>query len=261
MAQRDRRVGEWVELVVELCRCPGTVGMPREPILAALRSSFEGLASWNEVGSDGTLMFEAPELPRAWPGHDEYEWWYSNGPAVHPLIGWYATTQDLTAMTMRRVPTAVVSQRRRSEALERLNALGIGEQLSIPCWAGPAGSWAFVMARSGDDFPAEDLALARAIQPLLMLLARQAQVRALPGPEAHGLTRRERAVLALLCDGATAVAIAHRLGVSPRTVDKHLERIYRKLGVRDRLGAYQVAVHEDLVAARRGEHARRGYTD
>jgi DNA-binding NarL/FixJ family response regulator len=51
------------------------------------------------------------------------------------------------------------------------------------------------------------------------------------------LTARERAVLALLSEGMTAVAIAHRLAISPRTVHKHLENIYAKLGVTDRLGA------------------------
>ena len=37
--------------------------------------------------------------------------------------------------------------------------------------------------------------------------------------------------------GPTASAIAHRLRISARTVHKHLERIYPKLGVIDRLGA------------------------
>jgi DNA-binding CsgD family transcriptional regulator len=37
--------------------------------------------------------------------------------------------------------------------------------------------------------------------------------------------------------GRTNVAIAHTLQVSPRTVAKHLERIYRKLGVGNRAAA------------------------
>ena len=51
------------------------------------------------------------------------------------------------------------------------------------------------------------------------------------------LTARERNVILLLCDGMTAVAIAHRLVISPRTVEKHLENIYAKLDVCDRLSA------------------------
>jgi DNA-binding NarL/FixJ family response regulator len=54
---------------------------------------------------------------------------------------------------------------------------------------------------------------------------------------ANGVTGRERAVLTLLVGGLTANAIAHRLGTSPRTVHKHLENLYRKLGASDRLTA------------------------
>ncbi len=57
------------------------------------------------------------------------------------------------------------------------------------------------------------------------------------------LTAQERNVSLLLCEGMTAVAIAHRLEISPRTVEKHLENIYAKLGVCDRLGAV-LCVHQ-----------------
>ncbi len=55
--------------------------------------------------------------------------------------------------------------------------------------------------------------------------------------EKRRLTGREHAVLTLLVGGLTATAIAHRLGTSPRTVHKHLENLYRKLGASDRLTA------------------------
>ena len=54
------------------------------------------------------------------------------------------------------------------------------------------------------------------------------------------LTSRELAVLHLLVEGCTAVAMAHRLGISVRTVQKHLEHVYRKLGVTNRLAAAMV---------------------
>jgi DNA-binding NarL/FixJ family response regulator len=57
------------------------------------------------------------------------------------------------------------------------------------------------------------------------------------------LTPREREVLSLLGEGMKAVAIAHRLGVSPRTVEKHLENVYAKVGVRDRLSAVLLLYH------------------
>ncbi|GAB3975806.1 helix-turn-helix transcriptional regulator [Plantactinospora veratri] len=48
------------------------------------------------------------------------------------------------------------------------------------------------------------------------------------------LTGREREVAELTVTGATSRAIARQLQISPRTVDAHLMRIYRKLGVTSR---------------------------
>ena len=61
------------------------------------------------------------------------------------------------------------------------------------------------------------------------------------------LTDRELAVLHLLVEGCTAVAMAHRLGISVRTVQKHLEHVYRKLGVCDRLRAVLAAQRSGLL--------------
>ena len=63
-----------------------------------------------------------------------------------------------------------------------------------------------------------------------------------------GLTARETSVLALLAAGFSNRGIARRLGCAPRTVEKHLERVYRKLGVRDNVNAVRVAHAWDLVA-------------
>ncbi|MEG8277211.1 helix-turn-helix transcriptional regulator [Streptomyces sp. AHA2] len=52
--------------------------------------------------------------------------------------------------------------------------------------------------------------------------------------EARPLTRRERDVARLAADGLTSHEIAARLVVSVRTVDNHLHRAYRKLGVSSR---------------------------
>jgi DNA-binding CsgD family transcriptional regulator len=51
------------------------------------------------------------------------------------------------------------------------------------------------------------------------------------------LTARQRQVLGLVADGLTDRAIAHRLGCSRRTVTKHLEHVYRSLGVSCRAAA------------------------
>jgi DNA-binding response OmpR family regulator/DNA-binding CsgD family transcriptional regulator len=56
-----------------------------------------------------------------------------------------------------------------------------------------------------------------------------------------GLTSREGEVLSWLSKGKTNRDIAQILGLSPRTVDKHLEQIYAKLGVENRTAAAAIA--------------------
>lgn len=57
-----------------------------------------------------------------------------------------------------------------------------------------------------------------------------------------GLTAREGEVLSWLSKGKANRDIAQILGLSPRTVDKHLEQIYAKLGVENRTAAAAIAV-------------------
>jgi DNA-binding NarL/FixJ family response regulator len=58
-----------------------------------------------------------------------------------------------------------------------------------------------------------------------------------------GLTTREGEVLSWLAKGKTNRDIAQILGLSPRTVDKHLEQIYAKLGVENRTAAAAIATN------------------
>jgi DNA-binding CsgD family transcriptional regulator len=51
------------------------------------------------------------------------------------------------------------------------------------------------------------------------------------------LTRREREVLEWVAAGKKNRDIAQILGARPRTIEKHLERVYEKLGVEGRTAA------------------------
>lgn len=55
--------------------------------------------------------------------------------------------------------------------------------------------------------------------------------------ESLGLTRREVEVLAWVTNGKTNIEIGLILGRSPKTVQKHLEHIFEKLGVATRTAA------------------------
>jgi HD-GYP domain-containing protein (c-di-GMP phosphodiesterase class II) len=62
-----------------------------------------------------------------------------------------------------------------------------------------------------------------------------------------GLTAREADVLGLLVQGLPNKGIAHQLGISPKTVGNHVERIYAKLGVSNRAAAAMRAMQHGLV--------------
>ncbi len=58
----------------------------------------------------------------------------------------------------------------------------------------------------------------------------------------HGLTEREAEVLLWISYGKSNADISDVLEISPRTVQKHLERIYEKLGVETRAAAAAIAI-------------------
>jgi DNA-binding NarL/FixJ family response regulator len=74
-----------------------------------------------------------------------------------------------------------------------------------------------------------------------------------PAPTlAPTLTPRQQEILELLGDGLTVQAIARRLSLSPRTVGKHLELLYRRLGTSDRLMTVIHAQRHGLIGSRIG---------
>jgi DNA-binding CsgD family transcriptional regulator len=59
----------------------------------------------------------------------------------------------------------------------------------------------------------------------------------------HGLTRRELEVAELVWGGFATAEVAIRLGISIHTARRHMERLYRKLGVHSHADAHRV-LHE-----------------
>ena len=108
-----------------------------------------------------------------------------------------------------------------------------------------------VLKRRGRDFDQRDRERLDLLRPHLAFLYRHARevvarphgdsaaldMALSPDPGAAGLTRRESTVMQWLACGKTDQEIAARLSISPRTVQKHLEHIYVKLGVETRTAA------------------------
>ena len=84
----------------------------------------------------------------------------------------------------------------------------------------------------------------RAMVSELGRLARQ--TREASGAQAT-LTDREIETLGLVAVGLTVKQVASRLGLSPRTVETHLSKLYRKLGVRNRVQALSRAAALGLI--------------
>jgi HD-GYP domain-containing protein (c-di-GMP phosphodiesterase class II) len=64
-----------------------------------------------------------------------------------------------------------------------------------------------------------------------------------------GLTQREVDVLRLIARGQSMKQMARTLGISPKTVDNHMQNVYGKIGVNTRGGATLFAIEHGLCAA------------
>lgn len=114
------------------------------------------------------------------------------------------------------------------------SALDVRRQLALAVRPAPDRRILILFNRASPDFSHHDLAVAESLRP------RIARALARFGPQGarrEVVSPREADVLDLLCRGLTDRQIATRLGISPRTVDKHLEHAYVKLGVRCRVQA------------------------
>ena len=207
--------------------------------------------NWAEAdGRQGIIIHPADTLE---PLAEEFLAW-QRGEFVgrHPLITWHMTVGDSRPSTNDRVPRGIVSDRERQPLIDLQKTIGCEQQLAINFRLSRCVYHSYVLARSGTDFTDEDLAVAGQIQRMVIGLDRQVGLyRRLTGSDPcrgvdAGLTPRELSVLALLAEGLPTQIIAHRLGCSPRTIYKHLERTYRKLGVSDRINALRIAQQWNL---------------
>jgi DNA-binding CsgD family transcriptional regulator len=133
--------------------------------------------------------------------------------------------------------------------------VGRDHALALPLHVDARLLVSFVFNRKGRDFSDRERTLLELVRPHLGTLYRQSYAleqaqRALaasgdpaplpvesPRDVMAALTPREREVLGWVAAGKTNAQIAQILGAMPRTVAKHLERIYEKLGVETRTAA------------------------
>ena len=164
---------------------------------------------------------------------------------THPLVRYHAHERGLHA---HRISDSLPEAEFRNSALydEYYRAIGIGHAVALPVHVDDGWLVSFVLNRSGIDFSDRERALLDRVRRPLAQLFRQtrtlqqhaplrpAPARLAPLPQ---LTARECDVMRWVGAGKTDRDIADILGISPRTVHKHLQRVYAKLGVETRTAA------------------------
>ena len=113
--------------------------------------------------------------------------------------------------------------------------IGIRHTMALPVYVDRRLLVSFVFNRASSAFGERELQLAETLRPHLANLYRLAGANTPVNTAA--LTAREREVLEWVAAGKTNRDIAAILGARPRTIEKHLERVYEKLGVETRTAA------------------------
>lgn len=163
------------------------------------------------VEHSGRLVAERVVLPDWSPRDDENQ---EDGPLLVGFMHWL------------QHPAAAA----RCEAMPGVDGVAIGYRVGADCVA------QVYLDRRRRQFSERDLAMLRMVAPLLQRLLRERPTPRLPA----SVTVQERRVLMHVATGASNAEIARAMFIAPSTVRKHLEHVYAKLGVHNRLQALAV---------------------
>lgn len=162
----------------------------------------------------------------------------------HPLINYYEATHDERPMKFSDLLT-----RHELRALgiyqDFFRPLGVEHQMAVRLSQPGELLIGIALNRGARDFSERDRELLDVLRtPIMRTLLRVrrrhrvGELLATLDPTAFSLlTPREVEILQLVAFGRTNTGIGHALDISPRTVAKHLEHIYRKLAVSSRTAA------------------------
>lgn len=161
----------------------------------------------------------------------------------HPLVRYHAVERGAYA---HRISDSLPQSRFRETALynDYYRRVGLSHVLALPLRMNGRELVSFVLNRDGMDFDDRELALLDCLRRPLARLFDRVQAAERPTvvfDEARlarlGLKRREGEVMQWVAAGKTDKDVAALMGLSPRTVHKHLQNVYAKLGVETRTAA------------------------
>jgi DNA-binding CsgD family transcriptional regulator len=197
-------------------------------------------ASLNEIGPDHVVAVAAPNLEPHWSvrfgelGHE------------NPLYQRWVRTRDGRAYRFSDVTTPAKLEAT-SLYREVYAPLGVRHQIAFTLPEVSGRIVAIALSRGDSDFSDAERDFLNRARPYIIQAYRNAIAHselAYRSPVVHaaalveaGLTGREAEVMRLVATGGSNREVASQLGVSPRTVQKHLERSFRKLGAATRAEA------------------------
>jgi DNA-binding CsgD family transcriptional regulator len=159
----------------------------------------------------------------------------------HPLVREHGRSP--TAVTRRIEDLLPDSAFQRTPLFnDYYRAIRIDHVMAVPIHVDRHVLVSFVVNRSKRGFSDRDRERVEVIRPHLGHLYRLSARKNEALEEIEALTARERDALDWLGAGKTDKDIAAILAISPRTVQKHLQRIYEKLGVETRTAAVMRAL-------------------
>jgi|HubBroStandDraft_5_1064220.scaffolds.fasta_scaffold66131_2 DNA-binding CsgD family transcriptional regulator len=220
---------------------PGGLDYAARVVDLAARLVSADSCSYNHIGRDGALLawLIEPADVGTFPGGIEL---FQQHLPEHPLLAHVRATGDGRA---RRISDFLSDRQFRSLGLYRdfYRRCGVDYQVAISVPAPGGGLIGVALNRQHHDFAAADLELL----DLMRIHVGQGAAIALlaqPGPAGSPdaaanplLTPRQARILQLVADGQSDRGIARALGISPRTVQAHLQHSYRALDVTSRTEA------------------------
>lgn len=249
-ATADRRLLDLLGDTVELLE----LAEFHQRLLMALRSAVP--ADWvglNDIGPDPesiVVIVDPPSEPELFE-------LFTRLAHQNPLIERYDATHDGRAL---RISDVVTQEEFHSREIYRkvYGPMGQEYQLAFTLPHVRDRILGVVLGRRSEDFTDAERDLIEIARPFLIqayrnavrysqLLAHRLTGSGSPSRpviaslRALGLTGRQAEVLQLVASGAAELDIAVRLGISHRTVQKHLQLCYRALGVHSRSAAAAIA--------------------
>ena len=213
----------------------------RRALIVALRRAIPSdWVSINEVGPEPGDHWELvdPELPRS--AHESF------GRLMHqnPLVA-HMTSGPRPGAPVRISDVTTADEFHALEIYTELyGPLGLEHQIAFTLPERPPRLLGVALSRRDRDFTDAERELLRRARPFLIQgyrnalgyreIRRGGRAGMVEALRAAGLTRREAECLAEVARGSSSADAARTMGVGARTVDKHLQHAFAKLGVETR---------------------------